>query len=69
MKHKRLKVVKDMEWVQPVMKNYLMGCCDCGLVHRMDFKIVNGEKIQFRATRARNYTTMQRRKERIVFKR
>ena len=61
MKHKRFKKVKNNEWIQPKMKGYLMACCDCGLVHRMTFRIV-GEKIQLKATRARNYTAAQRRK-------
>jgi hypothetical protein len=60
---KRLKVVKDNEWVQPVMRDYLMGCCDCGLVHRMTFRIIDGKHIQFKASRARNYTLKQRRLE------
>lgn len=28
------------EWVQPVPQGYLLKCCDCGLVHRMDFRVV-----------------------------
>ena len=28
------------EWVQPVKTGYLMECCDCGLVHRLDFRVV-----------------------------
>lgn len=28
------------EWVEPVMKGYLMQCCDCGLIHEMQFKAV-----------------------------
>ena len=28
------------EWVQPVKTGYLMECCDCGLVHRIDFRVV-----------------------------
>ena len=70
MKQKRFKKVKDREWIQPVMKGYLMACCDCGLVHRMDFRIVKGhkkrklvEQVQLRASRARNYTAAQRRKK------
>lgn len=42
------------EWVQPRRKYYLMGCCDCGLVHKMQFRLVpmrGGNKIQFRAWR------------------
>lgn len=71
MKHKRFPKVKKLEWVQPRPRGYLMACCDCGLVHRMDFRIINGPKrlhVQFRATRARNYTAKLRREERIVVK-
>jgi len=25
------------EWDQPVMRGYRMCCCDCGLVHDMEF--------------------------------
>ncbi len=31
------------EWQFPIHKGYLMQCCDCGLVHEVDFKVV--EKI------------------------
>jgi hypothetical protein len=27
------------EWVHP-LPGYLMGCCDCGLIHEMEFAIV-----------------------------
>lgn len=27
------------EWIHP-LPGYLMQCCDCGLVHKMDFEIV-----------------------------
>lgn len=27
------------DWQFPVMKNYRMACCDCGLVHNMEFEI------------------------------
>ena len=26
-------------WVRPRMDNYIMVCCDCGLAHRMQFKV------------------------------
>ena len=53
---RRVKFVKvyDGDWVQPVRKGYLMKCCDCGLVHRLDFRIAEGrrgKRIQFRAFR------------------
>lgn len=28
------------EWVSPIMNGYKMQCCDCGLIHEVDFKIV-----------------------------
>lgn len=73
MKNKRFHQAKDMEWQQPVMKGYLMGCCDCSLVHRLDFRIVTNyktdqQKIQFRATRAPKYTARERRLKGIVVK-
>lgn len=42
------------EWVQPIRKGYKLACCDCGLVHRVNFKIVKRgkiNKIQFQAFR------------------
>lgn len=27
-------------WQFPTMKQYFMGCCDCGLVHELEFKII-----------------------------
>ena len=64
MKHKRLKPEKELysgwtRWVQPVERGYLMACCDCGLVHRMDFRIDRG-RAQFRAQRAAGYTRRER---------
>lgn len=41
---------EEGEWVEPTRKGHKMACCDCGLVHTMDFRILNG-KIQFRAYR------------------
>lgn len=26
------------EWVFPLMKGYRMQCCDCGLIHEMQFR-------------------------------
>jgi hypothetical protein len=36
-------IVKDGEWVWPIMEGYKMSCCDCGLVHKVDFKITDGK--------------------------
>ena len=65
MKAKRFRIEKETNrqgwtrWVQPYMPQYLMACCDCGLVHEMRFRIVNG-RVQFRARRAPRYTARER---------
>jgi Zn-finger protein len=50
----KFEQVEAGEWVQPKRKGYLMKCCDCGLVHRLDFRLVKNKRgsfIQFRAFR------------------
>jgi hypothetical protein len=41
-KFKKIKANIDgwSDWELPVMEGYKLGCCDCGLVHDTDFKIV-----------------------------
>lgn len=46
-------------WVQPIEQGYRMSCCDCGLVHEMDFRIHDG-RVQFRARRHRRSTAAVR---------
>ena len=31
---------EEGEWITPDMDDYYMCCCDCGLVHRIRFRIV-----------------------------
>jgi hypothetical protein len=33
-------LVQANERVHPVMKGYMMSCCDCGLVHKINFTAV-----------------------------
>jgi hypothetical protein len=55
---------KDGQWVKPVMQGYRLACCDCGLVHDLDFEIFHG-RVYFRAKR--NYrSTAQKRRYRKV---
>lgn len=59
-------------WVQPQMAKYFLSCCDCGLVHEMQFRIAAGKvrglnvgqsmHVQFRARRAEAYTRRERKK-------
>lgn len=32
------------DWVQPRHSRYLLKCCDCGLVHVMQFRVVKAQK-------------------------
>jgi hypothetical protein len=34
--------VIDGEWISLPMRNYKEQCCDCGLVHRVNFRIKDG---------------------------
>lgn len=57
----KYKQVQAGEWVQPRRKNYLMKCCDCGLVHRMNFRLLKngrGNFIQFQAFRLKDSKQM-----------
>ncbi len=48
------------EWVQPVPRGYKMACCDCGLVHLMNFRVLEG-RVQFAVFRAKRSTAAIRR--------
>jgi len=50
----------DGEWVQPVRRGYKLACCDCGLVHTLDFRVHKG-RVQFRAWRNNRSTALMRR--------
>lgn len=40
------------EWIQPRRKYYYLRCCDCGLTHKMEFKLIKPRNhIIFRAKR------------------
>ena len=49
------------EWIEIVLRNFRLRCCDCDLVHKMDFKIKKG-KIWMRTFRDQRATAACRRK-------
>ena len=65
---------KAGEWVQPIRKGYKMACCDCCLVHKMDFRTVRygkaGKfvKVQFRVYRHARATATMRRRNGVILK-
>jgi hypothetical protein len=58
--------VVEGDWVQPVRRGYRMACCDCGLVHVVNFRLVKrgrGNVIQLQAFRHNRATAAARRKK------
>lgn len=61
---------QDGEWIVPEMTGYREACCDCGLVHRINFAIlhsktlkpIKGAIIAFQAIRDNRATGQKRRK-------
>ena len=43
-------ITKDGQWIQPFRKDFKIKCCDCGLVHNINFRIRKG-RVQFQAFR------------------
>jgi hypothetical protein len=67
-KHQAVTPDGYSNWVQPIRDGYRMFCCDCGLCHEFQFRLVpigrgRGRKIQFRARR-NNRSTAQKRRQR-----
>lgn len=48
------------EWIHP-LPGYRFSCCDCGLVHNMEFRIDDLGRINFRASRNNRATGQIRR--------
>jgi hypothetical protein len=63
-KYKKHPHTKDgwTEWYRPAMRNYRMSCCDCGLVHEVQFK-VDGKELHMRVRRNERATAAVRRRE------
>jgi len=52
--------VTDGEWIAVTKRGFKEQCCDCGLVHTLNFKIVDG-KIMIQTTRDERATAAVRR--------
>lgn len=55
--------VWDGVWFRPTMLAFREQCCDCGLVHVVDFRRVAGGGIKFRARIDARATAAIRRKK------
>jgi len=56
----RYHQIVDGEWIRPQKRKFREMCCDCHLVHHLDFRIVDSE-VEFRATRNNRATSAARR--------
>lgn len=57
--------VHDGEWVDPInSKEHYIRCCDCGLVHRVSFRVRAG-RIEYRPYRDKRRTAAARRKKQV----
>lgn len=54
------EVISYGEWTRPRMKNFREQCCDCSLIHRLDFRIVD-DRVEFRTRRDDRATAAARR--------
>jgi hypothetical protein len=54
------RVISYGEWARPRMRNFREQCCDCGLIHRLDFRIMDG-RVEFRTRRDDRATAAARR--------
>jgi hypothetical protein len=60
MKRLRYSQITDGEWFEPTKRGHRMRCCDCSLVHVMNFRVVNG-RVQLQAFRHARATAASRR--------
>lgn len=68
----KYRTITNHDWITPTTRRHHMACCDCGLVHLIDFRIaqieyLNGRKfnkphVQFRAARHNRATAGRRNK-------
>lgn len=50
-KKKPVIQIDDGEWVTIDWKGQHEQCCDCGLKHRVSFRVAEGGKLQMKAAR------------------
>ena len=52
--------IYDKEWIRPLKRGFKEACCGCGLVHKVNFRVLNGV-IEFQCWQAPRSTAMIRR--------
>lgn len=59
-REKKYDVAHPDEWVRPVHRKFKLMCCDCALVHTIDFRILDGG-VELRFARNERATAAARR--------
>jgi hypothetical protein len=62
--------LRQRQWERPVHRGYYLTCCDCGLTHRMNFRVVkrpDGVGVEFQVFRAPRSTSAMRKMNRFDF--
>lgn len=39
---KKYNQIQDGEWIAPKRQGFKLACCDCGLVHKINFYVEDG---------------------------
>ena len=55
------KSPKNGEWVDLPTKEWWIACCDCGLVHKLTFRVYRG-RVQIAARRHEGETRLRRKR-------
>lgn len=63
----RYPVSADGQWIYPLSAYHLLACCDCGLVHKFEFRR-SGTRVKLRAWRDKRETKGQRKRMGIRFR-
>lgn len=61
----RYETNEEEEWFAPTRRGFRWACCDCGLVHKLYFRIADtpsGKQIQMRIAGCSRSTAAMRRK-------
>lgn len=59
---------KVEDWFAPKMRGFRLKCCDCGLIHDIDWRHAEGNELQMRIIRNERATAAARRnrKKKVV---
>jgi hypothetical protein len=55
------RTLRQREWERPVHRGYYLSCCGCGLTHRVNFRVVEGQ-VEFQMFRAPRATAVHRKR-------